>query len=95
MSSQFSILAEAPSVAPTVDSLHTSHRILVHSSVARAAGCRSAGPWFKSGRAPFFWLSDTYYCRAKAHLGGRSSISNDSHLITNRQARAVNERLQG
>ena len=28
-----------------------SHRQWVHSSVVRAADCRSAGPWFKSGRA--------------------------------------------
>ena len=44
--------------------MHSDHANRVHSSVVRAAGCRSAGPWFESGCALTITPAQ---CAARAH----------------------------
>ena len=42
---------------PNAQRVHMTSLTWVHSSVARAADCRSAGPWFKSGCALLYFIS--------------------------------------
>ena len=49
----------------------------VHSSVARAADCRSAGPWFKSGCA----LSPHTTCKPRGETHGRFLASSTRHML--------------
>ena len=61
-------------------SLHIKGR-WVHSSVVRAADCRSAGPWFKSGCALIF--EQNRYKQSRHASSAHSTLAeNEAHSMT-------------
>ena len=52
----------------------------VHSSVARAADCRSAGPWFKSGCALHYFLFVRNVIAWRARMRGRGEVGRSALL---------------